>query len=522
MTVYLVGAGPGDPGLLTVRGAALLRRADAVVHDRLIDARLLGLAPEHAVRVDVGKRPGDSAHQGDITRLLIELGGRLECVVRLKGGDPYVFGRGGEEALALDGAGIAFEVVPGVSSVNGVLAYAGIPLTHRGLSEAVTVVTGHVTPLRAGGSSPGEPAPGDSFQGEPAPGVDWDAVAAVGGTVVVLMGVAQRGTIARALIGGGRQESTPVAVIESGTSAAQRTVRTTLGNLGETEVGTPALIVVGEVASLDLSWFERRPLFGWTVAVTRAPSQAAGLVQLLEDQGASAIEVPVIEIGEAADGGAAMAEAANLLADSRARGGPPGYRWVVFASTNAVGRFWDRLGDVRDLGSCLVAAVGDSTAAALRDRGVAPDLVPGRFDARALVDSFPTATSSGGDPEPRVLLPQAGGAGPALAEGLSSKGWEVDVVEAYRTVRRAVGPDVARAAASADAVAFTSPSTVAGYLDAIGKDRLAPVVACIGPVTAASARDSGLRVDVESGVHTAGGLVDALVAYAAGLKGPPR
>ena len=260
MTVYLVGAGPGDPGLVTVRGAELMACAGAVVHDRLVSPAVLRLACS-AELYDVGKRPGAAAdrssagiRQAEINALLTELGRRLDVVVRLKGGDPYVFGRGGEEALALEAAGIEYEVVPGVSAINGVPAYAGIPLTHRGMSASFTVVTGH----GADGTASGGPAP-----------VDWDALGHLGGTLVVLMGVEHRAEIAARLMAGGRKPSTPVAVVEQGTLPGQRTTRTTLACLGELEAVAPATIVVGEVASLELSWYESKPLFGWRVAVTR-------------------------------------------------------------------------------------------------------------------------------------------------------------------------------------------------------------------------------------------------------------
>ena len=269
VTVYLVGAGPGDPKLITVRGAELLSRAGAVVHDRLVDPRLLSLAPPDAELLDVAKRAGDAGTAGQeaINALLVELGRRHEVVVRLHGGDPFVFGRGGEEALAVRAAGIGFEVVAGVSSATGVLASGGVPVTHRGVAASFTVVTGH--------AAGGEP-----------PAVDWEALARLGGTLVVLMGVARRGEIAGRLLAAGRLPATPVAVIESGTLPAQRTSRTTLGELAAVQISPPATIVIGEVAALDLAWFETRPLFGWRIVVTRARAQASTLVERLAEVGA--------------------------------------------------------------------------------------------------------------------------------------------------------------------------------------------------------------------------------------------
>lgn len=492
MTVYLVGAGPGDPGLVTVRGAELLGRAGAVVHDRLVDAAVLRLASS-AELYDVGKRPGAAAdrssagiRQAEVNALLTELGRRLDVVVRLKGGDPYVFGRGGEEALALEAAGIEYEVVPGVSAINGVPAYAGIPLTHRGVSASFTVVTGH----GADGTASGGPAP-----------VDWDALGHVGGTLVILMGVEHRAEIAARLMAGGRKPSTPVAVVEQGTLPGQRTTRTTLAALGELEAVPPATIVVGEVASLELSWYESKPLFGWRVAVTRTREQASQLAVALSGAGATPVEVPTIAVTEPSDGGAALRRAAAGLGQ---------YDWVVFTSPNSVRRVLREVRDARAFGSARVAAIGDGTARALSERGVEADLVPDRFVAEALADAFPVARGPG----ERVLLPRAAVAREVLPVALREKGYEVDIVEAYRTVRPPVSEGLIRAVAGCRAVMFSSSSTVTGWLDLLGADSLPPVVACIGPITARTAREAGIDVTVEASVHSIDGLVQALVAQA--------
>jgi uroporphyrinogen III methyltransferase/synthase len=466
MTVYLVGAGPGDPGLLTVRGAELLARADVIVHDRLSEISLLELAPAGAERVDVGKSPGAPVNQEEINALLVERGRRGLCVVRLKGGDPFVFGRGGEEALALAEAGVAFEVVPGISAAVAVPAYAGIPVTHRTLSTSFTVVTGH-----------SRHAVDDD--------VDWDALARAADTIVVLMGVAHRAEIAARLQAGGLPASTPVAAVRWGTRPGQRTVRTTLGELGDVVLEPPVTIVIGKVAGLDLRWFEGRELFGRRVVVTRARAQASSLVEKLRALGAETIELPTIEIaGEPLDG---------LV--------PASYDWVAFTSVNAVERVLAGLRDARAFGSAQVAAVGPGTAAALAARGIVADLVPASAVAEALVEAFPAGAG-------RVLLPQAAAARPVLADGLRAKGWTVDVVEAYRTIPARPSDDALAAAAKADAIAFTSSSTVTSWL-ALG----APlVVACIGPVTAATAAEHGVPVTVVATEHTVDGLVDALVA----------
>lgn len=516
MTVYLVGAGPGDAGLITVRGAELLGRADAVVFDRLVHPSLLELAPAGAELHDVGKRPGARASQEGINELLVELGRRHSVVVRLKGGDPFIFGRGGEETLALSSANLAFEVVPGVSAVNGVPAYAGIPLTHRGLSTAFTVVTGH----GADGTAAGGPVP-----------VDWDALAKVGGTIVILMGVEHRAEISERLIAGGCKPSVPVAVIEDGTLPTQRTVRTTLGVLGDVEAGAPATIVVGGVAALDLAWFAARPLLGWRVAVTRTRQQASELSVALADAGAVAVEVPTIAIVDAADGGAGLRAAAGSLGS---------YSWVVFTSTNTVARLFAELGDARAFAGARVAAIGDATARALRERGIIADLVPGAFVSEALAEAFPfpsaaapAETGSGGvsgvagggvagdtAARDRVLLPQAAGARDVLARALRAKGFEVDVVEAYRTVRPEPSPELLEAVRAADAVTFTSSSTVTGWVELLGRSAVPPVVACIGPITAATAREAGIPVTVEADEHSIRGLVVALTEYAAAAGHP--
>ena len=476
MTVYLVGAGPGDPGLLTRRGAELLARADVVVHDRLSEISLLHLAPDQAERIDVGKSPGAPVAQEDINRLLVERGLAGQEVVRLKGGDPFVFGRGGEEALALAEAGVPFEVVPGISAAVAVPAYAGIPVTHRGLSTSFTVVTGHSR---------------HAVDNE----VDWDAVARAAGTIVVLMGVAHRASIVARLQGAGLPSDTPVAAIQWGTRPGQRTVRTTLAGLPDVTLEPPVTLVIGRVAGLDLRWFEGRPLFGRRVVVTRARAQASTLVERLASLGAETIELPTIEITVPSDGGDALRAAAARL---------EAYDWVLFTSVNAVERLFDHLRDARAFGRARVGAVGPGTAAALARRGVAADLEPAEAVGEALVEAFPSGSGT-------VLLPQAAAARPVVAHGVRAKGWEVEVVEAYRTVTARPSDEALAAAAKADAVAFTSSSTVTSWLDLAGSESLPPVVACIGPVTAATAAEHGLPVTVVAAEHTVAGLVDALV-----------
>ena len=497
MTVYLVGAGPGDPGLLTRRGAALLRRADVVLHDRLVSPALLDLVPSTATVVDVGKVPdggGGAEQQDEITDLLVEHGRTAAVVVRLKGGDPFLFGRGGEEVEALAAAGVAWEVVPGVTSAFGVPAALGIPVTRRGLAASVTVVTGRVGDAEADGTH----AP------------DWAALARAGGTLVILMGMTTRAAIAEALIAGGRDRATPVAVIAQGTTASEHLQRTTLDGLADVDLAGPAVIVVGAVAALGRSdtadtapGRATGPLAGRTVVVTRAGERAKGLTHALERAGAGVLALPLVRQAEPADGGAALAAAAAAV---------QGNAWVVLTSVNAVERFLGALRDARALGPVLVAAVGPATADALRQAGVEPDLVPAEHSARGLVEEFPDAASGVGP----VLFPCADLAPDTIAAGLGEKGWEVHRVEAYRTVlRQPPEPALLARVATADAVTFAATSTVQAFL-ALRTPAGAPVpvpphVVCIGPTTAAAARAAGLTNVHEAWGSSAQGMVDELI-----------
>ncbi|MFZ6003463.1 MAG: uroporphyrinogen-III C-methyltransferase [Actinomycetota bacterium] len=495
MTVYLVGAGPGDPGLLTVRGAEVLSQADVVVYDRLSVEALLDLAPAAAERISVGKSPGSvTMPQTDINALLVERGRAGETVVRLKGGDPFVFARGGEEAAALDEAGVPFEVVPGITSAIAVPAYAGIPVTLRHSSTSFTVVTGHE-----------DPAVGDDGT------VDWRAVAQVGGTIVILMGVARIGAIAEQLMAGGRSPDTPVAAVQWGTRPEQQTTRATLATIADQPLAAPSVIVVGEVAAVDLAWFERRPLFGKRVIVTRTRQQASQLAASLRELGAEPIEVPVIEIAAPVDGGAALRAAAKSLSS---------YDWVVVASPNGAGRLLaaiEEVGlDARSFGSAKVAAIGPGTASTLASNGLRADLVPRPYVAEALLEALGRPAEGAS----RILIARAEVGRDVLPDGLRARGWDVDVVHAYRTVAAKI-TDVQRTAVrDADIITFTSSSTVERFLEAFGAAAVPPVVACVGPVTAATARDHGLHVDIEADVHTIDGLVAALVQWSAAHTDP--
>lgn len=494
MTVSLVGAGPGDPGLLTVRGAALLAEAEVVVYDRLSVVALLDVAPPSAERINVGKQPGQpSTSQEEINELLVGRGRRGQRVVRLKGGDPFVFARGGEEARALAEAGVPYEVVPGITSAIAAPAYAGIPLTLRHSSTSFTVVTGHEDPDKGGE-------------------LDWEAVARLGGTIVVLMGVGRIQRIADRLLDGGLAADTPAAAVIWGTRPNQRTVRTTLGGLPTADLASPATIVIGRVAAMELDWFESRPLFGRTVVVTRARAQASELVNRLRLAGAETVEVPSIRIEDPADGGAGLTAAVDRL-----RAGA--YDWTVVTSPNGARRLLDSLRDARDLRSHL-AAIGPGTADVLAAGNLVADLVPERFVAESLLESFPApppapAEGRGAPATGRVLVARAEVARDVLPDGLRAAGWEVDVVPVYRTVAEATEPAMLDAVVDADLVTFTSSSTVERFVEAVGVDRVPPVVAAIGPVTAGTARSRGLTVDIEATEHTIDGLVAALVEWAA-------
>jgi uroporphyrinogen III methyltransferase/synthase len=497
VTVYLVGAGPGDPGLLTRRGATLLSQADVVMYDRLVHPSVLELAAPEAELVDVGKQPdarqSGADRQDEINRLLVAHGQTGRTVVRLKGGDPFLFGRGGEEAEALTRAGVPWQIVPGVSSAFAVPAAAHIPVTHRGLSSSVTVVTGRV----------GDPeAPG---------GVDWELLAKLDGTLVILMGMMTRQEIADALQRGGKPADTPIAVVERGTTARQRVERTTLDRLAGVELDSPAVIVVGPVAAMgagDVPDEPTGPLTGRSVVVTRSGHRSQGLVVALQRAGATAIEVPLTRQADAADGGAALRDAAAEVER---------FAWVVLTSVNAVDRFMGSLRDARALSGIRVAAVGPATGDALRMAGIEPDLVPAEHWALGLIEEFPEA---GGGSNTRVLFPCADQAPSTIPDGLAEKGWDVRRVEAYRTVTLPPpGEDLMAQVSAADAVTVTASSSARAFVALFDQDGtprpFPPLVVCMGPVTAATARSLGMTgVQLAHGASTAG-IVSALVEHLA-------
>jgi uroporphyrinogen III methyltransferase/synthase len=495
-TVYLVGAGPGDPGLITVRGRELLESADVVFHDRLGTEGLMGHVRADARLVDVGKAPGRVAmSQDEINAALVEAAEGADVVVRLKGGDPFVFGRGSEEAQALARAAVAFEVVPGVTSAIAAPAYAGVPVTHRGVSTTLTIVTGHEDPDKASEQT------------------DWAALSRVPGTLAILMGMGRLRQIASALIAGGRDPSEPAIVVQWGTLSRQRSVSATLETIADRVeregVGSPAVVVVGPTASLsdEIGWFASRPLIGRRVVVTRASAQASALSGRLRVLGAEPIELPSIRIEP-------IARPSGLV---EAVAGIDRYRLIVLTSVNGVDLLFDALRsagkDARALSpSTMTVAIGPGTAARLSAHGVDADVVPERFVAEGVLEALRGRDLAGA----RALLARAQEARMALPEGLRELGVEVDEIHLYRTIPEPIRAEAVSEALSADYVTFTASSTVRSFvsaLDSVQRAELAdgPRLVSIGPVTSSTLRDEGLPVHLEAGEHTIPGLVEALL-----------
>lgn len=499
--VYLVGAGPGDPGLITARGLELLRRADVVAYDRLVAPGLLDEAPAEAERIFVGRRPGEAHRdQSAIDSVLVDNARAGKTVVRLKGGDPFVFGRGAEEASVLRAAGVEFEVVPGVTSAIAAPAYAGIPVTQRGVARSFVVLTAHEL-------------------GTDVDSLPWARLAEEVDTIVLLMGVQALRAAARRLIEGGRDPNQPAAVIEWGTTPRQRTVVGPLHAIAalaaDAGIQPPATTVIGRVVDTrnGIEWFERRPLFGVRVVVTRSASQAPKLSGKLVDRGAEVLHVPTISILDPATW-TELDHGIQLLVEGY-------YKWVIFTSSNTVERFFKRLlatrHDARAFGRTKVAAVGTATADALRERGINPDLVPPKFTAAELVKAIGHGTGG-------ILIPRAANAPNSMVPQLRTVGWTPEEVVTYRNVppRETSGLDAVRSG-EFDVVTFTSASTARNFVKLVGppatlglspKDPPDRLVACIGPVTAAEAEKRGLRVDLVAQEHTADGLVGALVERA--------
>ncbi len=499
--VYLVGAGPGDPGLITVKGLAVLRRAQVVVHDQLASPELLKEAPAEAEIIDAGKQAG--AHtlpQERINEILVARARAGLTVVRLKGGDPFVFGRGGEEAEELAKAGVPFEIVPGVTAAVAVPAYAGIPVTHRRYTTLVTLITGHEDPNKEASTIP------------------WESLGQNPGTLVFLMGVKNLPEICRQLVAKGRDPRTPAAVIEKGATLAQRTVTGTLADLAskarEAAIKPPAILVVGQVVELRqrLKWWETRPLWGKTVVVTRSRQQAGKLTALLAAAGARCLEVPTLEIGPP-DDFAPLDEALARLSQ---------FQWLVFTSANGVAAFMARLfgrgQDMRALGQTRIAAIGPATAQALKEFGLRADVVPAAFKAEVLLQALSPLVAPGS----RILLARAQIAREVLPQGLLRLGAaEVKVAPVYQTTApRELPPEAAAALkeGAVDVLTFTSSATVHNFAKLLGKERFQKlaakaVVAAIGPITSATLKEYGITPQIEPQEYLIPALVKAVIDF---------
>jgi uroporphyrinogen III methyltransferase/synthase len=496
--VFLVGAGPGDPGLITVRGRELIESADAVVYDALANSALLPAGARETGRPElyyVGKRGADKASvsQDEINALLIKLAREDKRVVRLKGGDPFVFGRGSEEAQSLNDASVEFEIVPGVTAGIAAPAYAGIPVTHRGLATSVTFVTGHEDPTK------------------PNTQTNWDAVAKTGGTVVVYMGMKTLRSIADALIEGGMSRDIPAAAIQWGTRGRQRTVVATLDTLpakAEAQrLTAPVIIVIGWSVVLrdELNWFERRPLFGKRIVVTRSAQQAPSLSGKLRDLGADVIEMPATQIARLD-----LAPLRSAIASLRE------YNWLIFTSQNAVAIFWEQLlgggRDARALAGLKIAAVGPATAGALLEHGITVDVIPERFVAEGLLEKLRERDDVSGS---NVLYVTAEGAREVLPDGLEDLGATVSVTEVYRSISDGEGAEkLSRAieAGKVDLVTFTSASSVKAYVEAVGSELALRVpAASIGTQTSEAVRSAGIELKHEAKESSIDGLVAAVV-----------
>ncbi len=494
--VYLVGAGPGDPGLITVKGLRCLEEADVIIYDHLVDKGLLNKVRQGVELIYVGKQP--KAHvmsQEKINALLVAEAREGKVVVRLKGGDPFVLGRGGEEAAVLASEGIPFEIVPGVTTAIAAPAYAGIPVTHRGISSSLAVITGHES------------------SSESRARIAWDRMATGIDTLIFLMGMENLAYITTQLIENGRSPATPMALIQWGTTPKQQVVEGTLADIvyraREANIGSPAVLIVGEVVELrrKLRWFENKPLFGKRILVTRRREQAVALSEALSLEGAEPIEMPTIDIE--------MAPSQGHLDDVLLRLSE--FHWMLFTSVNGVESFFNYLNrrglDSRKLYDLKVCAIGEVTATALRKYGIQPDLVPQKYSSHDILIRLKEEGIKG----KRLLLPCSQMVNKELVHGLSELGAEVEPVVAYNTLPVDSGDSKVKELlmrGEVDVVTFTSPSTVRGLItlmegnvEALNK----AVIACIGPVTAASATESRLRVDVIAKKYTTDGLVEALV-----------
>ncbi len=495
--VYIIGAGPGDPGLITVKGATCLGRADVVVYDYLVGEDILRLADKKARLVYVGKIGGQRhISQETLNRILVEEALRGNSVARLKGGDPFIFGRGGEEAEVLEEAGIPFEIVPGVTSAIAVPAYAGIPLTHRAFTSTVAFVTGHEDPKKDESS------------------IDWKGISTIG-TLVFLMGIKNLPRITAGLMENGRDPSTPVALIRWGTTPDQKTLTATLSDIVElaekNNITPPAICVVGDVVGLrkDLEWFEKKPLFGKGIVITRPEGQTEEFSALLRDRGARVIPFPTIRIAPPEDFGE-LDRAIEKIEH---------YQWIIFTSANGVRHFLDRFfilrGDIRDLKGIRICTIGPATRNCVEEYHIPVDIVPEEFLSEGVVEAFRRMDIRGQN----ILLPRAEIAGDIIPEGLSAMGANVDVAIAYRTLPSDVDGAKLRDlmdSGKVDVLTFTSPSTLYNFIDIIGGHEKIPgnvKIACIGPVTESACIRAGLPVDIMHGPYSIPGLVEAIETH---------
>ena len=494
--VYIIGAGPGDPDLITIKGVECLRRADVVVHDYLVGKEILRHAGKDALLVYVGKIGGHhNISQENLNRILVEKALKGNTVVRLKGGDPFVFGRGGEEAEFLQKAGVPFEVVPGVTSAISVPAYAGIPLTHRDFNSTIAFITGHEDPDKAESR------------------IDWKKISTIE-TLVFLMGVKNLSKIVSNLMKNGRSPDTPVALIRWGTTPDQETLTGRLGDIAalaeDKKFSPPAVFVVGDVVGLRerLGWFEKKSLFGKGIVITRPEKQSEEFAALLREEGARVISFPTIRIVPPEDYGD-LDRAINNIEK---------YQWIVFTSANGVRFFFERFcelrNDIRDLKGIKICAIGPATRAGVEEYNIRVDMVPEEYISGGVVDAFRSGDVSGKN----FLLPRAEIAGDIISDGLSELGVNVDVVTAYRTVNSGEDGKTVKELMNngkIDLITFTSPSTVTNFMDIIGNETTIPnhiKIACIGPVTESACRKAGLGVDIMQGPYSIPGLVDAIKA----------
>ena len=498
--VYLVGAGPGDPGLITVKGKECIQNADVIIYDYLASPALLNYARKSAELIYVGKKGGDhTLSQEEINALIVDKAKSGGMVCRLKGGDPFIFGRGGEEAEVLFKEELSFEVVPGVTSAIAAAAYAGIPLTHRQLTSTLAFVTGHEDPDKEETS------------------INWSSLASGIGTLVFFMGVKNLPNITRNLINHGKSADTPVALIQWGTTSSQKTVTGTLDKIAEKArtagIKAPAIIVIGDVVHLrnKLKWFEQRPLLGKRIVVTRARQQASDLVGLLSDLGAECLEYPTIKIMPPEDLEPVKQAVENLSA----------YDWIVFTSVNGVDYFFEQLfaagKDVRALGRMKTAAIGPATAGRLREFGLTSDIIPKTYRAESVIEAFKDQQLK----DKKILLPRAAAARPILPKELKKMGAEVEEIPAYETLKVTESTDDLVQQLEdrrIDLITFTSSSTVKNFKALLPSENFKKLIqgvtiASIGPITTDTASELGFEVHITADSYTIPGLVDAILQH---------